>query len=72
MAVDWLWVDAYDPNGDNVYTQSRTGLLLPYDNWGTGEPNGRGQCGYINMYYATWDDTPCSVVVPIICEYDII
>ena len=69
----WLWVDAHDPDGDGVYSQSRTGMVLPFNNWSRGEPNNLNveKCGYMNTQSSAWNNGQCWLNVPIICEYDI-
>ena len=68
---DWMRVDAHDPIGNGVYIQARTGSL-PYNNWNPGEPSFIGQCVYMAIGPNTWDDTPCNIDVPFVCEYNII
>ena len=66
----WYLVDAYDPEGNSQYIQTRTGLPLPYANWGPGEPSSRAdKCVYsVNA----WNDKPCEVNCPVVCEYDFV
>ena len=67
------WVDAYDPEGDNEFIQTRTGLSLPYTNWHHGEPNSWNEkCVYIGLGDGTWNDFSCWRTVPFVCEDDII
>ena len=70
----WLWVDAYDPEGNGIYTNSRSGSRLAYHNWRTGEPNALAtdKCGYMHTRSTGWNNIPCNTNAPIICEYDLI
>ena len=67
--IGWVWVDAHDPDGDGVYSQSRTGMVLPFDNWKAGEPNNLGveQCGYMLTRTLGWNNGQCWLDIPIIC-----
>ena len=68
--IDRSWVDAYDPEGDNQYIQTRTDAVLPYANWNAGEPNNWWEkC--VHFIYGGWNDVPCSATLPFACEYDV-
>ena len=71
---NWLWVDAHDPEGDGIYSESRTGSRLSYQNWRPQEPNSLTieKCAYMDTHSTGWNNTPCNNIVPIVCEYDLI
>ena len=67
----WFWVDAHDPDGDNQFSQSRTGLALPYSSWASGEPSYINQkCAYMDAHTTNWNDVNCGTEIPFICEYN--
>ena len=71
-SIEWVRVEAHDPDGMRQYTQDRTGSL-PYANWFPGEPSTPSECGYIAIIYGgQWNDVDCDRIIPIVCEYDII
>ena len=72
--LGWFWVDAHDPEGDGIYTESRTRSLLSYNNWSPWEPNflNSEKCAYVATHSTKWNNNRCSNTVPILCEYDLI
>ena len=70
----WFWVDAHDPDGDGIYTESRTGSPLSFSNWRPGEPNSftSEKCVYMGTLSKGWNNNQCKETVPILCEHTLI
>ena len=65
-------MDAHDPDGDNQFSQSRTGLALPYSNWRNRQPSSiHTKCACIYTTTMDWNDVRCGITGPFICEYDL-
>ena len=57
-----IYVNAIDLKGNGQYTESRTGLTLPFFSWGSGEPNNQGVERCVDLYPDSliWNNIWCS------------
>ena len=66
-------MDAYDPEKDNKYIRTHTGLALPYTNWAGVQPsNPNEKCIMVAATSTSWNDVYCHGTSAIICEFDVI
>ena len=64
-----LWIGLAEPReGDWRWA---TGGSVAFTNWAPGEPNNAGggeNCGELHAHSGQWNDMPCDVVMPFLCQ----
>jgi len=67
----WCWTGLHDQNGEGNFKWIGLQANAGYRNFAHGEPNnsdGSEDCVYIDRDRGTWNDNPCNITPPTICE----
>ena len=65
---NYFWIGINDLVTEGTF-QYATGGDLVYTNWQSGEPNNSGGEDCVETHFQTeWNDRPCNVQFPSICE----
>ncbi|XP_070534402.1 C-type mannose receptor 2-like [Ptychodera flava] len=64
-----IWING-EQDSSGTWVDNNGNALGSYQPWQDGEPNGSGACLQLWAYVGhQWDDTPCSVTKPYVCDY---
>ena len=68
-STNYFWIGINDLAAEGTF-QYATGGDLVYTNWNAGEPNNSGDEDCVEFYngLTAWNDRPCNVKWPSICE----
>ena len=72
-SINDLYIDGNDVASEGTFVSSVTGAELAYTNWAAIEPNNWGggeDCASMHGPNGLWNDLPCTVVRPAVCEIE--